>query len=1218
MEENTKVNEVVKEKTSIEKKADFDGIIKTYLESNPMFKKGYTTSELEIRFGTNPKVNKYISKIDYDNVVKYLYHHGFKTDNINGNQILRIQNEFIDKRTGVKKISNIRAELVGADMIQSYCKTNNLQKIIDMPSTTFNMIKFTQKKPALDKDGKTVQKVDMEDYNFRVSFQNEQDFHTHTPLARDILSKWEDSLKIFRAMNRVRFTHDTYPVFIDLSIVRSSKKKNKVVIPKYTIQDAGVFENVETYEIEIEVDNSRVGLNTPYEKAKDLADVLRKCIRIVMCGIQETNFPISYKEKNQVLEKYMQLIHGETNDRIARPKDFIGPGSFTLQMENITELKEDDNIPNIRDYYTVTDKADGERRLLYIAGDGKVYLIDTNMNVNFTGAKTNEKTLFYSLLDGEHIKYDKLGQFLNLYAAFDIYYKNKKSVRDLHFQTTELDVVEGEEKPKQGRLHILQDLINSLQIHSIMDKKSTGEVKPDKNSKNVPIQVKCKEFYVHSVEKPIFDGCMKILSNEKDGIYNYNTDGLIFTPARLSVGGTELNGPPGPLYKNTWSHSFKWKPPEFNTIDFLVSIKKDNTGKDEIHNIFQDGKNLQGTQDVLQYKTLVLRCGFDEKKHGYINPFNNILNDDIPKVDNIDNQETYKPVAFQPTNPFDENASICNVYLKQDGSKTFMISEEGEYFEENMIVEFKYEPSNEPGWRWIPLRVRYDKTTELRNGMKNYGNAYHVANSNWHSIHNPITEIMITTGLTIPEFVGNEDVYYNRSKMETSTQGLRDFHNLYVKSKLIAGVSNRGDTLIDYAVGKAGDLPKWIRSKLKFVFGVDISKDNILNQIDGACARYLNANKKYSKLPGAMFLHGNSNNNIRNGSAYYTEKDKQISKAIFGQGTKDVNVLGKGVYKHYGIGENGFQVSSCQFAVHYFFKDTHSLHSFIRNVAECTKVNGYFVGTCYDGKKVFQLLSEKKQDEGVAIFKENHKIFEITKKYDQTGFPDDETSLGYPINVYQETINKVFREYLVNFEYFVQIMEDYGFVLVTEEEAKQMELPNGSGLFSTLFASMENEVKMRPNKKSDYKEAIFMSPEEKRISFLNRYFIFKKMRNVDVKKLFEIFKISSQKSMEEFPGTPEGLPPQEQINRAVEKQVEYDEYTPKTPEDTPPSENMDSFPGTPEGLPPQEQINRVNEGQMNSFPGTPEGLPPREQIRIEKERDAVLKRTGKKLIIKRK
>ena len=52
-----------------------------------------------------------------------------------------------------------------------------------------------------------------------------------------------------------------------------------------------------------------------------------------------------------------------------------------------------------------------------------------------------------------------------------------------------------------------------------------------------------------------------------------------------------------------------------------------------------------------------------------------------------------------------------------------------------------------------------------------------------------------------------------------------------------------------------------------------------------------------------MFLHGNSGKNIRDGSAYYTEKDKQISKAIFGLGSKDPAILGQGVYKNYGIGE---------------------------------------------------------------------------------------------------------------------------------------------------------------------------------------------------------------------------------------------------------------------------------------------------------------------------
>jgi hypothetical protein len=40
-------------------------------------------------------------------------------------------------------------------------------------------------------------------------------------------------------------------------------------------------------------------------------------------------------------------------------------------------------------------------------------------------------------------------------------------------------------------------------------------------------------------------------------------------------------------------------------------------------------------------------------------------------------------------------------------------------------------------------------------------------------------------------------------------------------------VGNRGNTLIDYAVGKGGDLSKWISAGVDFVFGVDVSRDNI-------------------------------------------------------------------------------------------------------------------------------------------------------------------------------------------------------------------------------------------------------------------------------------------------------------------------------------------------------------------------------------------------------
>ena len=1095
-----------------QKKEEFENIVSSYLNNNPIIPQDRKVSELEIRFGTNPKLSKPISKMDYDNVVKQLYACGFKPENKAGNQLLRMQNEYIDVKTGKLKMSNIRAEIVGTDLIQEYCRTNNLQKVIDMPSTLFNKIKFTQKMSAKNDKDEYIRKLDMEDFNFRVSYQTEQDFNIQSNLARNIISKWVDSKKLFRTMNRVRFYHDDYPLFADLSIVKSSKRMNKIPIPYYTIQESELFTNQETYEIELEIDNSRVGTGTEYTSAKALLIEIRKCIRIILSGLQSSKYPISFTERDAILQEYMRIIRG--SDYVMKrvyPKDFIGPGSYTLQIENIINPLEDSNIINIRKNYTVTDKADGDRKLLFINKTGKIYLIDTNMNILFTGSKTNEKTIFNSILDGEHINQDKYGKYLNLYAAFDVYFVNKKSAREYPFvksltQEEEEKLLEENDKsnvpPSNYRLNLLNELIELIKPKSILEV-SNSEMESNEKKKSSDFIIKCKNFNTTLEYGNIFSACSKKISEINDGLFEYNTDGLIFTPMDLAVGSNKLGEMPSSLYKTTWSNSFKWKPAEFNTIDFLVSIKKDKSGRDEVHNKIDTGENTQVSGNVIQYKTLILRCGFDEKKHGYLNPCQDILNDNIPNPDDIDNNDTYKPVPFQPTSPYDENAHICNIVLKGDENNMYMMTEENEYFEDDMIVEFRYDINNTDGWRWIPLRVRYDKTSELRAGLKNYGNAYHVANNNWHSIHQPITELMISTGENLPEYEKSNDIYYNPSSDETSTRSLRDFHNLYVKNRLIIGISNRDDTLIDYAVGKAGDLPKWIRSKLRFVFGIDISKDNINNQMDGACARYLNSAKKYNKLPKVLFVTGNSSLNIRNGDAVDTDKDKQIIKAVFGNGPKDISLLGKGVYNQYGIGENGFNISSCQFAMHYFFENKTTFHNFLRNIAECTKINGYFTGTCYDGNTVFNLLKSKNKGESISIIKNNRKIYEITKEYDQTGFPSEEMSLGYAINVYQESINQVFREYLVNFEYFTRIMEDYGFILVTKEEAINMDLPDGTGLFVELYNSMEHELKMNPTNKN-YGKSIYMSPEERKISFMNRYFVFKKIRSVDVKKMEEI------------------------------------------------------------------------------------------------------------------
>jgi hypothetical protein len=1053
---------------------NMEQLVDKYLENKPLLS-GNKMNEFEIRFGTNPRVGKPINRIDYENVIKYIMSCGFETQNKDGNNMLRITNEFVDKRTGTTRMSNIRTELVGDDVIKEYCIHNSLQKIIDMPSSTSDKIKFTQKMYANDKNGERLNPIDVEQYNLRVAYQTENDFNIYSNISKNIIRGWTESKKVFRLINRVRFYHSQYPIYVDVSIVKSSSKKNRQYVPEYTIQDSNVFNNIENYEIELEVNNNSVGTGSQYDTTNKLTSSIKKVIRIIMSGMQNTKFPITYTEQKDIINEYLSMIHGNEIPRYVNPKHFIGPSSYTLQIENVVAENES-NVPNINNGYCVTDKADGERRFIYISKVGKIYMINTNMQIIFTGTVTTQDEYFETLIDGEYIKYDKNNKYINLYACFDIYYLKGKDIRNIPFVLTD-------DGNTNFRLYHLQNIISTLKY------------KPVVSTLDTKLRINVKTFYISTPTRNIFTCCSQIFSNIDDDVYEYTTDGIIFTPNKISVGVNE-EGDKISNFKVSWTHSFKWKPPEYNTIDFLVSVKKDDGNQPIINHIYQDGSNLHTTSQMNKYKTLTLRCGYDQTKHGYINPCEDIYQDTINNtIKNKDDESNYKPVPFVPTDPYDTDAHVCNVLLTND----VMMTEEGEPFDENMIVEFQYVIDNKKGWNWVPLRVRYDKTNELQNGIRNYGNAYHVANNNWRSIHYPIDTQMLRTGTNFPTYYEHSDVYYNRKTGHSYTRSLRDFHNLYVKSNLIGSVLNQGNTLIDYSVGKAGDMSKWMRNKPSFVFGIDISRDNIHNKIDGACARYINKYKESSNIFDALFVVGDSTLNIKNGSAFTNEKDRNVSNAVFGISPKEKVLIGKGVNKSYGKGSTGFDVGSCQFALHYMFENRNTLHNFMNNLSQTISIDGHFVATCYDGNQVFKLLANKEKGQGVILEENNTKIFEISKQYDETGFPDDENSLGYSINVYQETINKYFVEYLVNYNYLVRVMEDYGFIPLSDEEASHLNMPYSSGLFSTLYSQLEKDKNTKY-----YGKALEMSPNEKKISFLNRYMIFKKVRNVDGSQIMKL------------------------------------------------------------------------------------------------------------------
>lgn len=1003
-------------------------------------------AELEMRFGSRgPR----ITRIEFDSVIARLKAEGFEA--APPKYFLRIQNEYADPRSGQMRLSNIRTTITGMQSIQTYCKSNNIP--VNERGEVPVYVTFETKGAYKSDGGENVRPVDMDDWGIRVSLQKEEQLTPKDGRIKQTLSEWERSRKVFRLIKRFSFTHPDYNLRADLSVVRSSPKgKTGRLIPHMTYLDAGVSSSPESFEIELEVMGFQAASGTTVTD-------LRKVSKIVLSGIQESNYPIPTSVQDAVAHSYYTMVHGSAPDRRIRSRDFIGPSSVSLEIPNIAAKS--DTTVSVLTGYAATDKADGLRKMLYIGRGGKIYLIDTNMRIQYSGLVAKEEWEA-TLIDGEHIIQDKFGVYYNKYAAFDCYFVKGKDVRGEPLITAD---------KKDGRLRHLATVVSDCGAKSIVP---GGQ----------PLILMRKAFYT---DDNIFANCAAVHQKIKDGAMEYETDGLMLTPLDLPVGAEGGDDTP-PNNKRTWTRSFKWKPPEHNTIDFLCTTVKTPSGEDEIKTVFSGGVAMTGEGVLTQHKSIVLRVGYDEKRHGYLSPCQQVLDGDYPRSRQSDRVSEYKPAPFRPTNPSDSSASLCNLMI-DDATGVMMTENKKEVIEDMTIVEFRYDGDRDAGWRWVPIKVRYDKTADLRNGGRNYGNAYHVAESVWTSIHNPITTEMIITGTNIPDVTG--DAYYLSSGASTSSP-MRDFHNFCIKRKLLSAVIRPGNSVLDLGAGKAGDLHKWIAARAGMVLGIDSCEDCIENRIDGACARYLNSFTKYKSVPPMFFLYGEASKSIKGGDALLTVAGKRTVRALLGEGPRDSQVLGQAVYKNYGRAKDGFNVISSQFALHYFFRDLDTFNGLLDNITELCADGGYFVGACYDGKRVFRALEEKSVGGGLCIKVLSDTICEITKQYDATTYRDDETCLGYAIDVYQDSINNQIREYLVNFPYLESRLAERGIRAISAREAQGLGLLGGVVPFADVFQQVQLKAANDARSKKNIGTSLDMTDQERQVSFLNNMFAFKK------------------------------------------------------------------------------------------------------------------------------
>jgi hypothetical protein len=361
-------------------------LVKTYFDAKPFHRTNAKADlrikhEVEVKFGTRGPVS--VTKTDFDNVAQKLKSMGFTSANESGEHSLRIFHEFVDAKTGELKLSNnLRTEINDLYAVQEYCRTNELSALLDHP-TLASAVQFVDKSSAPAGAGaggdtghgaRYLSDVVFSEFHCSVSYKIERTMTRADKRVSDMVPRWNQAKKSFRYLNRVTWRHPELPVSIDMSVVKSSARESggRGLVLTYDWASSGTLTNPPSYEIEIEVENEHVGPGTDYDTPDKVVALLKRSILYVLSGIQQTNYPVTASEQASVLRQYMQLLHGkererERAERRAFPSDFVGPQSYTLQMQNIVPLHENVNTPNIRENYVVTDKADGERHLLYVS-----------------------------------------------------------------------------------------------------------------------------------------------------------------------------------------------------------------------------------------------------------------------------------------------------------------------------------------------------------------------------------------------------------------------------------------------------------------------------------------------------------------------------------------------------------------------------------------------------------------------------------------------------------------------------------------------------------------------------------------------------------------------------------------------------------------------------------------------------------------------------------
>jgi mRNA (guanine-N7-)-methyltransferase len=237
-------------------------------------------------------------------------------------------------------------------------------------------------------------------------------------------------------------------------------------------------------------------------------------------------------------------------------------------------------------------------------------------------------------------------------------------------------------------------------------------------------------------------------------------------------------------------------------------------------------------------------------------------------------------------------------------------------------------------------------------------------------------------------------------------EGLRKFHN-WIKLQLLLKwskcLSNEQNIkLCDIACGMGGDMFKWKQAGIKYVYGIDKNMNSIKEAIKRKCKSELKSEKYIFNV-----LDVNDPNCIN----------------IF------ENVIKQNIYQK-------FELITCHFAIHYFFRNEFTVSNFFNFVNHILKPGGLFIFTYIDANnlckieldpssnllELYNLENVHNINKDLLLGKEYTFNLSNTVYFDSYGKSKEYIVTDYTVQFYTEKHGLKLKEYLP-FETWMHIHE---------------------------------------------------------------------------------------------------------------------------------------------------------------------------------------------------